>query len=132
MKLLILIFLTTTFSSTTQESISTTIHFQSNQHQLSTASKSKLSKTLKSISPQNIIRIALIGHCDSDGDIIYNQKLSERRSQATLNYLLVAGINKNRIEIYSKGEVEPKGDNSTEAGKAVNRRVELTIIFRKN
>ena len=131
MKLLILILLTTTLTIT-QKSISTTIHFQSNHYHLNTTSKNKLSKTLKGIFPQSIIRIALIGHSDSDGDIIYNQKLSERRSQATLNYLIDAGINEDLIEVYSKGEVEPKGNNNTEAGKAMNRRVELTIIFRED
>lgn len=130
MKLLSLhLILLLTISAATQQSISTTIYFQVNQHQLSTQAKANLKKTLKGIPLDNIIRIALIGHTDSDGDIVYNQKLSERRSQATLNYLIKTGINKDRIEVYSKGEVEPKGDNNTKRGKVINRRVELTIIY---
>jgi len=129
--LLSILFLTITLQLQAQsrESSSLTINFNSSQHQLSSTAQNKLSKALQSINPNNIIRIALIGHTDNDGEITYNQKLSERRSQATLSFLLKAGVSKDRIETYSKGEVEPKADNATKAGQAINRRVEITIIY---
>jgi len=130
-----ILFLTLIFlnsSNLKSQHISTTIQFKTNQYNLTTVAQSKLAKTLNSIPLQKIVRIALIGHTDSDGDIAYNQKLSERRSQATLNYLVNFGINKNLVEVYSKGEVEPKADNATKGGKAINRRVELTIVYQVN
>ena len=127
---LILFLLLITKNLRAQQSISTSIHFDTNQHQLSPVAEAKLSETLEAIPLRNIIRIALIGHTDSDGDLASNQKLSERRSLATFQYLIKKGIKKETIETYSKGEVEPKADNKTSEGKAINRRVEVTIVYK--
>ncbi|MEZ0470184.1 OmpA family protein [Luteimonas salinilitoris] len=75
---------------------------------------------------QTIIEIA--GHTDSVGSDSYNQQLSERRAQAVAGYLGTKGIAQQRMITVGAGKTRPIADNSTEAGRAQNRRVEITLV----
>ncbi len=75
--------------------------------------------------PQTNIRIA--GHTDSTGSETYNQQLSERRAEAVKNSLISYGVGANRMTIIGYGESKPIADNSTPAGRQLNRRVEITL-----
>ncbi len=75
--------------------------------------------------PQTSILIA--GHTDSSGAEDYNQQLSERRAQVVKNALAGQGVNPARLTTVGYGESQPIADNSTEAGRQLNRRVEITI-----
>ena len=68
------------------------------------------------------------GHTDGIGSQEYNQKLSEQRAKTVYNYFVEHGVNKNRLSYKGYGKSEPIADNSTEAGRQQNRRVELKII----
>ena len=72
--------------------------------------------------------VTVIGHTDSLGTYADNQALSERRAQSVLDYFASQNVNALRLEAYGKGESEPRADNATEAGRALNRRVELWIV----
>ncbi len=72
--------------------------------------------------------IILTGHTDSEGDEFYNMKLSEARVNAVKRYLIGQGISERRIKAVYYGETMPLMDNSTEYGRARNRRVEINII----
>jgi outer membrane protein OmpA-like peptidoglycan-associated protein len=65
------------------------------------------------------------GHTDSVGDEAYNLKLSERRAQAVVDYLAALGVAPGRVKAVGYGESQPLADNSTEEGRAQNRRVTL-------
>ncbi|HEK1686364.1 TPA: OmpA family protein [Pseudomonas putida] len=68
------------------------------------------------------------GHTDSVGPDAYNQKLSERRANAVKQVLTQQyGIESNRVDSVGYGETRPVADNATEAGRAVNRRVEAQV-----
>jgi type IX secretion system PorP/SprF family membrane protein len=73
------------------------------------------------------VKIELQGHTDSDGSSSSNQKLSEGRAQAAVDYLVNKGIDRSRMTAKGYGESEPRATNSTAEGKALNRRVELKI-----
>lgn len=75
--------------------------------------------------PQTSIRIA--GHTDSTGSEAYNQQLSERRAMSVKNALSSMGVNSMRMSTIGYGETQPVADNSTEYGRQLNRRVEITI-----
>ena len=75
---------------------------------------------------QTIIEIA--GHTDSVGTDSYNQTLSVQRAQAVANYLIARGVNRERIIVTGAGESRPVASNDTEAGRAENRRVEITLV----
>ncbi|PJK01258.1 cell envelope biogenesis protein OmpA [Lysobacteraceae bacterium NML91-0213] len=75
---------------------------------------------------QTVIEVA--GHTDNIGAAAYNQQLSERRAQAVAQYLAAQGVNPQRIITVGAGMTRPIADNSTEAGRAQNRRVEITLV----
>ncbi|MGL5667955.1 MAG: OmpA family protein [Shewanella sp.] len=69
----------------------------------------------------------IVGYTDSSGSDKYNLWLSERRAQSVANYLVSQGIEAARLTSIGKGEQDPIADNSHENGRAMNRRVEITI-----
>ncbi len=70
----------------------------------------------------------VVGHTDSTGSNEYNQGLSERRADAARNFLVGAGLDPDRVTAVGRGEEEPIADNSTDAGRQANRRVEVAIF----
>ncbi len=71
------------------------------------------------------------GHTDSVGTDAYNQRLSERRAQAVRDVLVNQhGLESNRVEAVGYGEARPVADNSTDEGRAINRRVEAEVEAR--
>jgi outer membrane protein OmpA-like peptidoglycan-associated protein len=72
--------------------------------------------------------IVVAGHTDSSGSDALNQRLSVQRAQSVSGYLSAAGILNDRIESIGFGETQPVANNNTEAGKELNRRVEITLL----
>ncbi len=72
--------------------------------------------------------IVVAGHTDSVGSETSNQALSERRAVAVANYLSSNQVVEARIEAVGFSEKHPIADNGTKAGRAENRRVELSLI----
>lgn len=71
--------------------------------------------------------ILVQGHTDSSGSEAYNQGLSERRADTVSGYLMGRGVSSDRIRARGYGESVPVADNDTAAGRAQNRRVEVSI-----
>lgn len=71
--------------------------------------------------------VRIIGHTDSTGSDALNDRLSLQRAQATRDYLAARGVDPRRVVIAGRGEHEPVADNTTEAGRARNRRVEIFL-----
>lgn len=69
----------------------------------------------------------VVGHTDSTGSESYNQQLSERRAESVKNYLIDSGVAAYRLTAEGRGEYEPRESNATEAGRALNRRVEIFV-----
>ena len=75
------------------------------------------------------LNVTIEGHCDSIGTVEYNLALGERRSNSVRDYLVSRGIAAGRLRTVSYGEERPVGDNSTAAGRAMNRRAHLAVII---
>ena len=73
--------------------------------------------------------IKISGHTDSRGNDESNLELSRRRARSCYNYLSTKGINKSRMRYEGFGENQPIGDNTTTAGRRLNRRVEFDLYL---
>jgi len=71
--------------------------------------------------------LQIIGHTDAKGSDEYNQALGFRRAQSVLDYFEGKGMPVEKLKAGSKGEKEPAENNSTDEGRAKNRRVTVTI-----
>lgn len=121
----------------TENSIDTTdifksIFFDYDSYKLSDNAINELNKLASVLENFPSIKLEIIGHTDTIGNYIYNQKLAEKRANAASEYLISKGINNKRLEVYSKGESAPV-PTSKEAdipgNEALNRRVEINVIF---
>jgi OOP family OmpA-OmpF porin len=75
-----------------------------------------------------IQKIRVEGHTDGDGNAKYNKKLSQQRADAVKDFLTKAGVSADVLESVGYGKEQPIGDNKTDEGKEMNRRVEFNII----
>jgi OOP family OmpA-OmpF porin len=76
-----------------------------------------------------LLNIVVEGHTDSLGSAEYNQRLSEKRAMAVKEYFVMKGIESHRMNAMGYGESRPVASNETEAGRAKNRRVQLTPVY---
>jgi outer membrane protein OmpA-like peptidoglycan-associated protein len=72
--------------------------------------------------------VAVAGYTDNVGSQAYNQSLSERRATSVARYLKTKDIKPTRFETMGFGEKDPLADNGSKEGRAINRRVELTLL----
>jgi outer membrane protein OmpA-like peptidoglycan-associated protein len=75
-----------------------------------------------------MIKVELSGHTDNVGDTQMNLDLSKSRAEVLKQYLVNKGISSERIFTQGYGSAFPRGDNTTEAGRRLNRRVEIKIL----
>jgi outer membrane protein OmpA-like peptidoglycan-associated protein len=105
------------------------IEFRTNSNELTPASTQILDQ-ISSILINNAYwnKLRVIGHTDSVGSNISNQRLSESRALAVKDYLLFKGIHSKDILAVGMGEEQPTESNATAAGRQSNRRVEFEVI----
>ena len=84
-----------------------------------------IASTLKEYN-QTMVEVS--GHTDSIGSDAANQLLSERRANAVSSYLMGQGVVRERFEVVGMGERYPVASNDTDAGRALNRRVEIRLL----
>jgi outer membrane protein OmpA-like peptidoglycan-associated protein len=104
------------------------ITFATDQDQVMPAFYPTLNAVSTVLRKYNQTLIDVYGHTDSTGSDSYNQGLSQRRASSVANYLVQGGVSPQRIVATGFGESRPIADNSSEAGRAQNRRVEITIV----
>jgi outer membrane protein OmpA-like peptidoglycan-associated protein len=73
------------------------------------------------------LKVQVEGYTDSIGSEPYNQKLSENRANAVHDFLIQNGVPAANVTATGYGEADPVADNSTAAGRAQNRRVNLVV-----
>ena len=74
------------------------------------------------------VSVNVEGYADAQGNDAYNMKLSEKRADYVINYLVKKGVAKDRLVKKFFGEANPVGDNATAAGRDQNRRVEIKTV----
>jgi outer membrane protein OmpA-like peptidoglycan-associated protein len=104
------------------------LQFGSASSVLGSGAQGRLTPLADFLAKQPDAKIQIAGHTDSQGTDAYNMDLSARRAQSVGAYLISTGVNANRIASVGRGESAPTAGNDTAAGRAINRRVEVTIL----
>jgi outer membrane protein OmpA-like peptidoglycan-associated protein len=88
----------------------------------------ELDRVVQLLQENPTVRIQLEGHTDNQGAAADNQKLSDNRAKAVVQYLIGKGIKVDRLVAKGFGATQPVAENKTEEGRALNRRTELKVI----
>ena len=104
------------------------VSFDYNSSQLKPAFYNTLDKVADILNRYPRTTIKITGHTDSRGSRAYNQGLSEQRSESVSWYLADRGVDSRRVITDGRGELQPRASNDTEAGRQLNRRVEMLIV----
>lgn len=103
------------------------IMFATNSSSLNPDTKENLRNLASVLQKYEDTNILIEGHTDNTGAEDYNQSLSEKRASAVLDYLVSLSVDYQRLQTKAYGELQPVADNSTQAGRRANRRVEVAI-----
>lgn len=104
------------------------IFFETGKSELKSESYNELNRVVEMLTQNPSMTIELSGHTDNVGNDASNKKLSQDRANACKAYLESKGIDASRLKAVGYGKDKPVADNGTEEGKALNRRVEFTIL----
>lgn len=105
------------------------VEFRVNSDEITATGTALLDEILEIIALEPDIRIEIAGHADAAGSSATNMTLSLARANSVLAYLVAAGQNVDRFDVVAFGDTVPIGDNSTEAGRALNRRIEFRALL---
>lgn len=108
-----------------QEFILRGVNFESGSAKLTPDSYAVLDRVVKSLMAYPEVRIEIRGYTDSVGSWEFNLKLSERRAQSVMDYLVNSGVSSDRLVVQGYGEADPVESNDTASGRASNRRIEF-------
>jgi outer membrane protein OmpA-like peptidoglycan-associated protein len=101
--------------------------FDSGSYTLKPAARERLARISGIVLAYPDLRLEIEGHTDSVGSDAYNQALSEKRAASVRDYLVDNSVSINNVIARGFGKTRPVADNSTAAGRKLNRRVEMIV-----
>ena len=101
--------------------------FDFNKYTLKPAARERLARVSGIVLAYPDLKLEIEGHTDSIGSAEYNQTLSEKRAAAVRDYLVSSGVSIGHVEARGLGKSDPVADNSSAAGRKLNRRVEMIV-----
>ncbi|MGE5425237.1 MAG: OmpA family protein, partial [Syntrophothermus sp.] len=104
------------------------IFFDTDKFTLKTESVIELDKLVTLLKANPALKIEISGHTDNQGGAGYNLTLSKNRAKAVYDYLISKGINTERLTYQGYGMTQPVDVNTTEEGRANNRRTEFKVM----
>jgi outer membrane protein OmpA-like peptidoglycan-associated protein/tetratricopeptide (TPR) repeat protein len=104
------------------------ILFETKSAELPPISLIEINRLLQLLTENPTLKVQINGYTDNVGKPIDNLKLSENRAKSVVDYLVSKGISVSRLTFKGFGETKPIAENSTEAGRAQNRRTEFVIV----
>lgn len=105
------------------------VMFDFNKANIREGFEPELDRILNYLNKNANAQIEISGHTDEKGSDSYNKKLSVQRANAVKNYFVNKGIKAERIQTIGYGKTKPLADNSSDEGRAKNRRVEFRVII---
>jgi outer membrane protein OmpA-like peptidoglycan-associated protein len=103
------------------------ISFDSGRYDIKPNLRPILDRFATTLKQNPVTTVKIVGHTDSTGSDAVNQPLSVNRASATRDYLTDRGVAPERISIDGRGSHQPVADNTTTAGRAMNRRIEIFV-----
>jgi len=101
--------------------------FDFNKYTLKPEARERLAKISGIVLAYPDLKLEIEGHTDSIGSDDYNQTLSEKRAESVRGYLVSSGVVPDHVTATGLGKANPVADNSTAAGRKLNRRVEMVV-----
>lgn len=106
----------------------TGVNFKAGSAELIPSSLKTLDNAIAGLKRNAKAKVEIEGHTSSEGSDELNQKLSQDRANSVMEYMIRKGISKDRVTAVGYGSSRPKADNSTEAGRKENRRIEIRVV----
>ncbi len=103
----------------------TQVHFATDSAALAGDSQAVLDQVAQVLKDNNSWKMRVVGHTDSSGNSSANDALAQQRAQSVMAYLTNHGVAASRLRIDAEGQHQPVATNSSDNGRALNRRVEL-------
>jgi OmpA-OmpF porin, OOP family len=107
------------------EALTLYINFETGKSSILTDSQNIINELYNMLSENLTLKIIIEGHTDNVGKAITNKLLSEQRAESVKDVLVKKGISQERIQTVGYGQEKPIAENTSESGKAKNRRVEI-------
>lgn len=101
------------------------IYFDTDKAELKPESRPQLDEMVALLKSNPKLKVYIVGHTDNQGSLDYNRNLSQRRAEAVSKALTAQGVEPSRMAAYGVANLAPVASNSSEKGRALNRRVEL-------
>ena len=110
-------------------SLANTFYFDFSQEEITLTDEERnlITQIMVLVRQDTTAKVLLTGHTDNMDEEEFNYQLGLSRATSVKDYFLNFGLPQDRVEVASKGEVEPIADNATQEGRAKNRRVELEV-----
>ncbi|MCL5975510.1 MAG: OmpA family protein [Gammaproteobacteria bacterium] len=106
----------------------TGVNFEFDKASLTSEARNILDDAVSALlNTDEVVEVRVEGHTDSIGTEEYNQNLSQRRAESVVEYLVSKGVNGNNLIPVGMGETSPIANNDTDAGRALNRRVDFIV-----
>lgn len=103
------------------------VSFNSGSHDLKVDAQIKLAKISGILATYPGLKVQVEGYTDNTGSAKFNQKLSQQRADAVMQFLVSQGVPADNVTAKGYGEADPVASNSTAEGRAKNRRVQLVV-----
>jgi OOP family OmpA-OmpF porin len=104
------------------------VNFEFNSAKLTAESRPILDEVAADLKKHPRLKVEMEGHSDSVGADAYNLKLSQQRADSVREYLVSQGVPASQLTAKGHGETRPIASNATEAGRAENRRVAMSVV----
>jgi outer membrane protein OmpA-like peptidoglycan-associated protein len=116
------------FLTTETKMIFNNITFETNSAELNTESYAELNRLLRFMERNPSIKIEIAAHTDDIGSNEYNFRLSDKRAESVVKFLVSNSIDKRRVRYKGYGELQPLVPNDSDENRFKNRRVDIKII----
>ena len=104
------------------------VNFEFNKSTLTAGAQDVLRGVAKGLNSQKDLKVEIAGHTDSKGSDSYNLRLSNERAASVRSFLISQSVSPTQLVSKGYGEAQPVATNSTDAGRAQNRRVEFRVL----